>query len=282
MRIRNMRTTEASVYIHTNGGLAGFAGDGDIRRLLDRRSHGDRKAKDALDLFSYQIQLEVQGQLVVRAEASIAVAMDRDASPRELAAGEELTIASGPRRCTYLAIAGGIDAPLVLGGRGALLCAELGRPLRSGDVVRANVAADAGTGARTELRSTTPADDVDASVTTITVIPGPDRDAFERNMIARLVSAPYRVLPSSDRVGTRLEGAALERTAGYRDRPRPMVIGALQIPGDGQPIVLGPEHPTTGGYPIIAVIATAALGRFFTVRLGGWVQFELSLSGVSR
>jgi 5-oxoprolinase (ATP-hydrolysing) subunit C len=47
------------------------------------------------------------------------------------------------------------------------------------------------------------------------------------------------------------------------------------VPRDGQPIVLGPEHPTTGGYPVIAVIASADLGRFFATRLGGIVRFTV-------
>lgn len=223
--------------------------------------------------------LEVQGQLVVRAEAAMVVATDLDVSPRELAAGDPLTIESGPRRSTYLAIRGGIAAPIVLGGRGALLCAELGRPLRAGDVVRADESGTAqrpsSSSAPAQLAAIGTRSASAETPTRITVIPGPDLDAFSTEALERLVSAPYRVLPSSDRVGTRLAGASLARTASYRERSRPMVIGALEVPGDGQPIVLGPEHPTTGGYPIIAVIATAELGRFFAIRLGGWVQFEL-------
>ncbi len=207
--------------------------------------------------------LEVQGQLVVRAEADIDVATDRG-EMRELVAGDELTIESGLRRCAYLAIGGGIDAPVILGGRGTLLCAELGGPLRAGDIVRSGEASGG---------DPRPASFNESS--TVTLVAGPDLDAFASDALARLVSAPYRVLPSSDRVGTRLAGAALSRAAGYRERSRPMVIGALEVPGDGQPIVLGPEHPTTGGYPIIAVIATAELGRFFAIRLGGSVQFAL-------
>jgi allophanate hydrolase subunit 2 len=55
-----------------------------------------------------------------------------------------------------------------------------------------------------------------------------------------------------------------------------MVIGALEVPRDGMPIVLGPEHPTTGGYPVIGVIASAELGRFFAIRLGGTVRFRVA------
>lgn len=202
------------------------------------------------------LALEVLGQLVVRAETS-AIVGTAD-GPRALQAGEELSIASGTRRCAYLALRGGIDA-----SRGTLLCAELGAPLRAGDRVRPGGESAATT------RASTPFMDTD----TIRVIAGPDLDAVGADALEQLVAAPYRILPTSDRVGTRLQGAALVRAPGYRERSRPMVIGALEVPGDGQPIVLGPEHPTTGGYPIVAVIATAELGRFFAIRLGGNVRF---------
>jgi allophanate hydrolase subunit 2 len=52
-----------------------------------------------------------------------------------------------------------------------------------------------------------------------------------------------------------------------------MVIGAIEVPRDGKPIALGPEHPTTGGYPIVAVVARADLGRLFSIRPGGSVRF---------
>jgi allophanate hydrolase subunit 2 len=87
-----------------------------------------------------------------------------------------------------------------------------------------------------------------------------------------LLSGEYRILPSSDRIGTRLDGPALPRTS-LAEVSRPMVIGALEVPRDGKPIVLGPEHPTTGGYPIIAVVARPDLGHLFSIRLGGSVRF---------
>jgi allophanate hydrolase subunit 2 len=52
-----------------------------------------------------------------------------------------------------------------------------------------------------------------------------------------------------------------------------MVIGAIEVPRDGKPIVLGPEHPTTGGYPIIAVVVHEDLSALFSIRLGGAVRF---------
>jgi allophanate hydrolase subunit 2 len=207
--------------------------------------------------------LEILGQLTIRAERSLCVATDALA-PRELPAGGELVIASEPRRVTYLAVRGGLAAPLVLGGRGALLCAGLGDLVRTGQ--RFDTA---------ELAEVTPPPAPGAAAaldTPIRLIAGPDAASFLPTALDLLLSSEYRILPSSDRVGTRLDGPALPRT----DAPevsRPMVLGAIEVPRDGKPIVLGPEHPTTGGYPVIAVVARADLGRLFSIRLGGTVRF---------
>jgi 5-oxoprolinase (ATP-hydrolysing) subunit C len=211
--------------------------------------------------------IEVLGQLTVRAAADIVVATDRIPA-RTLAAGDKLVVTSEPMRCTYLAIRGGVAAPRILDGSGTLLCAGLGRPLRANDGI------DAGTSAASTPLAAEPFVQRDM----ILVMPGPDLDAFDAGALAALTSAPYRVLPTSDRVGTRLAGPALPRRPGHRESSRPMVRGALEVPRDGQPIILGPEHPTTGGYPVIAVIATAELGRFFSIRLGGSVRFALTSS----
>ncbi|HEX5057953.1 MAG TPA: hypothetical protein VFV99_01280 [Kofleriaceae bacterium] len=229
-----------------------------VRELLVAANRSVGNADDAP-------AIEVLGQLIVNATAEIMVATDRT-SPQLLAAGDTLTIESEPLRCTYLAIAGGIAAPRILDGRGTLLCARLGAPLRAGATLSPaeHLATDAHA-----LASFTATD-------VIQVLPGPDLDAFADNVLGQLVGTPYRISPSSDRVGTRLEGAALPRLATYREQSRPMVMGALEVPGDGVPIVLGPEHPTTGGYPIVAVIANAELGRFHAIRLGGTVQFALA------
>ncbi|HEY5949828.1 MAG TPA: hypothetical protein VIV40_30240 [Kofleriaceae bacterium] len=212
--------------------------------------------------------VEVLGQLVVRATSDLVVATDR-ILPHSLRANEELVIASEPARCTYLAIAGGIATPRVLDGHGTLLAAGLGAPLRAGETLAAGQH-----GGETATRALTAFSSSDV----IHVIAGPDLDAFAADALAVLTAQPYRILPSSDRVGTRLAGTALPRLATYREQSRPMVHGAIEVPRDGQPIVLGPEHPTTGGYPIVAVIANAELGRFHAIRLGGNVRFALATS----
>jgi allophanate hydrolase subunit 2 len=205
--------------------------------------------------------IEVLGHLVIRAEQALQVATDTTA-PRTLAAGDELAVASEPRRVAYLAVRGGISSPLVLGGRGALLCAGLGGLVRTGQRFA---------GAELAARPAA-ALEVDRPAGPIRLVEGPDTAHFTPQALELLVSSEYRVLPSSDRVGTRLDGPALPRTAAP-EASRPMVIGALEVPRDGKPIVLGPEHPTTGGYPVIAVVAFADLGRLFSIRLGGTVRF---------
>ena len=224
--------------------------------------------------------IEILGTLTVRADAPLLVATAD--SPRLLRAGDELALSSEPRRAVYLALAGGVDAPLILGGRGAHLSAGLGRLLRAGDCLSAASPAPA-------VSPAAPAPAVSPSAPAppgsavgppaaipppiIRVIAGPDLDAFVPTALAALTSAPYRILPTSDRVGTRLAGPLLPRRPDHLEQSRPMVRGALEVPRDGAPIVLGPEHPTTGGYPIIAVITHADLDLFFSVRLGGEVRF---------
>jgi allophanate hydrolase subunit 2 len=205
--------------------------------------------------------VEVLGQLVIRAGRELAVATDTTAA-RTLAAGDELTVASEPRRVGYLAVRGGIAAPLVLGGRGALLCAGLGGLIRAGHELAGAGLAQVAPPPRPAERPAGP----------IRLIPGPDPDQFAPDALEILLASEYRVLASSDRVGTRLDGPALPRTR-VPEASRPMVLGAIEVPRDGKPIVLGPEHPTTGGYPIIAVVAHAELAALFSIRLGGTVRF---------
>lgn len=204
--------------------------------------------------------LEVLGQLVVRAEEDVVVGTDE---PRMLRAGDELTIASGLRRVAYVAVRGGIDAPLVVGGRGTQLSAGLGALVRAGDRF-----------ANGSLDTVDTEQPVFLEGGPIRVVPGPDREAFPADALDVLLAGTYKIDPSSDRVGTRLAGLPIPRDPDYAETSRPMVIGAIEVPRDGAPIVLGPEHPTTGGYPVLAVVAHADLGRLFAIRLGGSVRFH--------
>jgi biotin-dependent carboxylase-like uncharacterized protein len=223
-----------------------------VPALLARANRAAHNADDAA-------AIEILGLFAVRAERDIEIGTDE--GTRTLRAGEELELGSEPCRVAYLAVRGGIGAPIILGSRSAHLSAGLGNPLRAGDRI------EAGDGASSD---TPPAPfEVPAS---IRVLRGPDRQAFSRKAIEVLESGPYRILPESDRVGARLSGPALERTTAL-DVSRPMVRGAIEVPTDGQPIVLGAEHPTTGGYPVVAVIVSDDLDAFHAIRIGGAVTF---------
>lgn len=187
--------------------------------------------------------IEVLGRLVVRAVSAI------ETNVKALQAGEELVVESEPRRVAYLALRGGVQ------GRAALVCAGIGTFVTAGMTL-------ASAGEPHLVRAPVALDESDRA---IRVIPGPDA------VSQALIAASYRISPASDRIGTRLQGPPIPAEQGPS---RPMVRGAIEVPPDGQPIVLGPEHPTTGGYPLIGVIAADDLDRFFTIRLGGSVRFQ--------
>jgi allophanate hydrolase subunit 2 len=108
------------------------------------------------------------------------------------------------------------------------------------------------------------------------VIPGPRDDWFTDAALDALTATPWTVTPASNRVGVRLDGPALERTVHEELPSEGMLAGALQVPPSGQPILLLSDHPTTGGYPVIAVVVTKALPCAGQLRPGETVRFRVS------
>lgn len=219
---------------------------------------------------------EVYGLLTLRAETRIEIAkagpgdlmgkrggrsFARAEGAMLLDVGDEVTI--GATGWTYLAVRGGVAAPEVLGGRGSV--AGLGARISAtgvpgkGNVTKGDRVASAG---ESPVRFARPTELVERAVR---VLPGPDLDAFEPGAIQALCREPYAVVMPA-RTGARLSGAAIPRVASYRARSRPMVRGAIEVPPDGLPIVLGADHPTTGGYPILAVVASEDLERVFAFK----------------
>jgi antagonist of KipI len=169
----------------------------------------------------------------------------------------------------YLAIAGGVDVPGVLGSASTLVSAGIGglegHPLRAGDVVRARrTAAGAPSGPRTwpgDPGGTDPG-------RPIGVLPG------NAPGIGQLVDATWSVAAASDRVGLRLEGPGLASAGRGELLSHGVVRGAIQLPPDGAPIVLLADHQTTGGYPVIAIVMTADHPRLGQLRPGARVRFR--------
>jgi KipI family sensor histidine kinase inhibitor len=174
---------------------------------------------------------------------------------------------------SYLAVGGGIEVPAVLGSKSADLLASLGpRPLRRGD--RLAVGPD-GPARHDGGLAVTPAPEGQAAVVSVRILAGPRDDWFDPAALRTLTAAAYQVTSASNRTGLRLAGPALARARTGELPSEGMVTGALQVPHDGQPILLLADHPTTGGYPVIAVVHSADIGRAAQLRPGQHIRFEL-------
>jgi biotin-dependent carboxylase-like uncharacterized protein len=168
----------------------------------------------------------------------------------------------------YAAVEGGLDVPEVLGGRGTLPVARLGgvegRVLKRGDMLPLG----AGGGARREVDAALP---LEAEVR---VVLGPDLERFGAGAAEVLLESTFTVSPTSDRVGMRLRGPGLPQADGGSGLSGPMVRGAIEVPASGEAIVLGPDHPTMGGYPVLAVVIRADWGGLAARRPGAAVRFR--------
>jgi biotin-dependent carboxylase-like uncharacterized protein len=182
---------------------------------------------------------------------------------------------------TYLAVRGGLDVPPVLGSASTDPTMEVGpAPLAPG---RRLAVVPLGHG------RATPAD-VDVAAPTappvtdvvVRVVLGPRDDWFAAAAIPTLLSRPWTVSATTDRVGIRLDGPVLERAAnaGRSDGAppelpsEPVIRGAVQVPHSGQPLILLADHPTTGGYPVIAVVVDDDTDVLAQLRPGERVRFR--------
>lgn len=214
--------------------------------------------------------IEIFGVLEVVARGGSMTVADDVRGVRELDEGESFTVATAGRtRVRYLSIRGGFDMPLVLGGRGTLLVASLGghagRQLKRGDRLTA-----LSTQAEPQrLGSPT------AHPTAISLVPGPDAEPLVLDAITR---ATFTIGAHSDRIGTRLEGPALppHSMQNAHDRSsRPMIPGAVELTPSGL-VVLGPDHPTTGGYPVVAVLPRTSLDQLMTLPIGASTHLSIA------
>lgn len=188
-------------------------------------------------------------------------------TPVQLAAGQKLKLGptkSGAR--AYLCVRGGIDAPRTLGSASAhLLTGVGGGPLRKGDTLR--IGADA---VRKPRRAAANPPQWDQrQVHTIRVTEGPQADWFK----GELYQGTYTVAEECNRMGIRLRGPAIPSAAGGM-LTEGVAMGAIQVPPDGQPIVLFVEHQTTGGYPKPANVISADFWRLGQLRPRDEVRFE--------
>ncbi|HZC94275.1 MAG TPA: 5-oxoprolinase/urea amidolyase family protein [Mycobacterium sp.] len=172
---------------------------------------------------------------------------------------------------SYLAVRGGIDVTPVLGSRSYDVMSAIGPlPLQAGDVVPV--------GEHTEEYpdlDQAPVAPISENLVELLVLPGP-RDDWLTDPDA-LVRTIWMTSDRSDRVGMRLEGRPLHYRSPDRQLPSEGATrGAIQVPPNGLPVILGPDHPVTGGYPVVGVIADEDIDKVAQVRPGQYVRLHWS------
>ncbi len=199
--------------------------------------------------FGVAATIAVTGAVAVVKIDGVAVA-DRVLEARadlvlEVAAGAVVEVGratAGVR--SYLAVRGGIGVPAVLGSRSTDTLSGLG-PARLTDGAVLPLGADDGPSPAFPAVVRAP-DELD-----LVVRPGPRDSWFAAG---ELFASEYRLSPVSNRVGARLDGPSLTHVRDGELPPEGLVLGAIQVPANGQPLIFLADHPTTGGYPVIGVV----------------------------
>lgn len=192
--------------------------------------------------------------------------------PLQVRAGETLKLGAAVSGCRgYLAVAGGIAVELVLGSRSTYVRAGLGgcqgRALRDGDLLPVSPAPRAPAGRWSIDERIWPPYSASPC---IRVLPGAQAEQFPDTWC----EGEWRVTPQSDRMGLRLRGPALRRSVKGDLVSSPVVPGTIQVPPDGQPIVLLADAQTIGGYPQLGQAVAADLPLLAQLRPGDTVRFR--------
>ncbi len=235
------------------------------------------------------LEVGLLGPVLRALQAPVRVALAGDFSPRvtplhgqpqalapwrsvTLQPGDVLSVGPCRSGIGYLAWGGGAGVPLVLGSRSTYGRAGLG-----GFAGRAPLAGDqlaCGAGSGPELQAPAPWQHAPGP---LRVLPGPQDDHFDTDAWAQFLGGDYTVTRDADRMGVRLQGPQLRHAVGKGADivSEAVVPGAVQVPGAGQPIVLGVDAQTIGGYAKIAAVITADLPRLAHARPGSVFRFAV-------
>ncbi|MGW2560813.1 5-oxoprolinase subunit C family protein [Streptomyces sp. NPDC001514] len=190
-------------------------------------------------------------------------------APVRVAAGALLEVGAAVRGVrSYVAFGGGIAAEPVLGSRSTDLLSGLGpAPLVDGTVV------PLGDPSGPSGRVDGPPWPGPPSELVLRVRFGPRDDWFTAAALRALATGAYRVSAASNRIGLRTDGPPLQRAVRAELPSEGMVLGAVQVPPDGRPVVFLADHPTTGGYPVVAVVRETDLAAAAQAVPGTPVRF---------
>ncbi|MCK3768813.1 urea amidolyase family protein [Microbacterium aerolatum] len=196
------------------------------------------------------------------------------ATPFATVAGDELALGHPTRGLRYvIGIRGGLAAASALGSRAADTLAGLGPDaLAAGDVIAIGNAVAGAVDPLVQPRELPASGDlVELDITL-----GPRDDWFTASALQTLTTQEWLVTPRSDRVGIRLHGGVpLERATQGELPSEGAVTGAIQVPADGQPVLFLPDHPLTGGYPIIGALTDRCLDLAAQLPPGARIRFRI-------
>lgn len=187
------------------------------------------------------------------------------------AAGSEVRVGVPQRGMrNYLAVRGGLDVPRLLGSASTDTLGGIGpEPLHAGVELRIGAVPDAPLAGIDVFPAAEPADIVE-----LVVDPGPRADWFAPDAWPLLLRSGYRVTADSDRIGVRLDGPVLPRARAGELPSEGLMQGAVQIPAVGTPVCFLADTPTTGGYPVLAVVRRGSLPDLAQARPGQAVRFR--------
>ncbi len=177
----------------------------------------------------------------------------------------------------YLAVAGGIDMPLVMGSRSIHTRSGLGgkgRALVKGDILTVTDSANKQAEQSPYYRMPPDRVPVYRGDYRLRVILGPQKDSFTRRGIETFLNQEYTITPQADRMGYRLRGPKIEHKTGADILTDATPPGSIQVPGDGMPIILLADGQTTGGYAKIGVVVSVDQDLLAQAKPGDRVRFE--------
>ena len=238
-------------YAHLGVPRSGALDQAALRRANALVGNGIEAAGLETTLLGCALRFEVTAWVAVGGAEAV-VRIDKQPVPTgeafEVPAGGVLDIGRAQRGVrSYVAVAGGIDVEPILGSRSTDTLSGLGPPkLTDGMTLPIGAESPAVGDLSTVADQAGESGDLVLGVRL-----GPRDDWFE---VAGLFAQAYTVTPLSNRVGCRLAGSALTRAQAGELPSEGVVLGAVQVPADGQPLIFLADHPTTGGYPVIGVV----------------------------
>ena len=190
--------------------------------------------------------------------------------------GDRISIGYATSGCRcYLAVTGGIQCPLIFGSASTVVREGLGglhkdgRALEQGDILPCNSSQASITRAVPEQYQP----QFDASITDIRIIMGYQQDLFKPDQLNKFFSAEYTISPQSDRMGYRLEGPAIAHS-NQQMLSEGICLGTVQLPADGQPIILLCDRQTIGGYPKLGSVFSEDIAKLAQLMPGRKIQFK--------